>query len=149
MNKLSQSHEFICTLLIFTVLIQLPGCSSYKVISSSELPTSGEYCYFLNTGNSIYRLENPKISNKILSGRIVEHSCKGNKIKIYILSDSVVTINDESILSVPTDKIVKINKEEYNGLVTGFFVLGCLVALVPVIMLIDLAINGLDIDIGP
>ena len=113
MKKYSQFMKTISVSMIFILLMQLSGCDSTKIISSSELPLpdSGKYPYIIHCQNSKYLLKNTIISNGILSGKIdsVNDSRQiGKKIHLYLSSDSVMKINKEKILSIPLDGIAKV-----------------------------------------
>ncbi|HEX7494553.1 MAG TPA: hypothetical protein VF346_10050, partial [Bacteroidales bacterium] len=72
MKKYSQIQKIISALMIFLLLIQLSGCYSSKIISSSvlPLPDSIKCSYIIHSQNSKYLLVNTIISNGILCGRI-------------------------------------------------------------------------------
>jgi len=137
--------------MIFILLIQLSGCYSYKIISSSDLPhpKSQEYTFIIFGQNSRYVLENTVISNGIFSGKINWgiQNIKGN-INVYLSSDTVMKINPENILSIPLDGIAKVEIKKLEtgktvlltiaGLVLGFMTIG----------FISLAINGIDMELG-
>lgn len=151
MNRHTQFQKIISFLMIFILLIQLSGCYSYNIISSSDLPhpNSYEYTFIINGQNTRYVLENTVISNSIFLGKISSGSqnIKG-KINVYLSSDTVMKINPENILSTPLDGIgkVEIKKLETGetvlltiaGLVLGFITYG----------IIDLAINGLGMELS-
>ena len=151
MNRHTQFQKIISFLMIFILLIQLSGCYSYKIISSSDLPhpNSYEYTFIINGQNTRYVLENTVISNGIFSGKISSGSqnIKG-KINVYLSSDTVMKINPENILSTPLDGIAKVEIKKLEtgktvlltiaGLVLGFITIG----------MIDLAINGMDMELS-
>jgi len=151
MNRHTKFQKIISFLMIFILLIQLPGCYSYKIISSSDLPdpNSCEYTFIINDQNTRYILENTVISNGIFSGKLSPGSLyiKG-KINVYLSSDTIMKINPDNILSAPLDGIVKVEIKKPDtgktilltiaGLVLGFMAIG----------FIDLAINGMDMELG-
>jgi hypothetical protein len=109
--------------MIFILLIQLSGCYSYKTISSSDLPLpdSSKYPFVIHCQNSKYLLKNTIISNGILSGKIdsVNDSRQvGEKIHLYLSSDSVMKINKEKILSIPLDGIAKVEIAKVDVIAT-------------------------------
>ena len=110
MKEYSQFQRIISVLVIFTLFIHLSGCISSKIISSSELPVSGNYSYIIHGQNSQYLIEKTGISDRILSGKINidENSYLGGKIHIYLLSDSIMKISTEQILRIPLDDIAKV-----------------------------------------
>lgn len=150
MNRHTQFQKIISFLMIFILLIQLSGCYSYKIISSSDLPhpNSYEYTFIINDQNTRYVLENTVISNGIFIGKLSSGNLyiKG-KINVYLSSDTVMKINPENILSTPLDGIAKVEIKKLEtgktvlltiaGLVLGFMTIG----------LIDLAINGIDMEL--
>jgi hypothetical protein len=113
MKEYLRLQEFFLVLMIFILLIQLSGCLSYRVISSYELPNSSKYHYTIYSQNSKFPLENTVISNGILSGKVgSRHSSRRNSIHIYLTTDTVIKIDTENILSIPLNRIAKVEKAE-------------------------------------
>lgn len=137
--------------MIFILLIQLSGCYSYEIISSSDLPhpDSYEYTFIINGQNTRYILENTVISNGIFSGKISSGSqnTKG-KINAYLSSDTVMKINPENILSAPLDCIAKIEIKKLETGQTVLLTIACLVLGFITIGMIDLAINGMGMELS-
>lgn len=138
MEKYSQFMKTISVSMIFILLIQLSGCYSYKIISSSDLPlpNPSKHPYIIHSQNSKYLLDNIVISNGILSGKIdtVEDSRHvGNKIHVYLLSDSVMKINKEKILSIPLEGIEKVEMAKVNKMGTIFLVGICALGIITVV----------------
>jgi hypothetical protein len=119
MKPYSQFQKIIAVLMTFLLLIQLSGCYSTKIISSSTLPLADSIkcSYTIHCHNSKYLLEKVNISNGILSGAI---DPKGNsldmknRIHIYLSSDSVMKINTGYILSIPLDGIANVKMAKYD-----------------------------------
>jgi hypothetical protein len=125
MKEYSQIQKFISVLMIFILLIYLSGCISSKIISISKadlpLPDSGKYAYIVHSGKWKFLLEKSTISNGILSSRIIQtYSDKsydaGNKIHLYLSSDSVIKFDTGEFLSVPLDEVTKAELQEIHGL---------------------------------
>jgi hypothetical protein len=118
-------------------MIQLSGCYSYKVISSAELPLpdSSKYEYIIHSQINKTSLENTIISNGVLSGRIVGGDIfnTGYIIHIYLLSDSVMKINTENILSVPLKGIAKVEVEKFDRGKTAEIFAVCTTTLIVII----------------
>ena len=113
MKKYLRLQKFIFVLMTFILLIQFSGCLGYRVISSYELPNSGNYHYIIYTQNSKFSLKNTIISNEILSGKVGSgHSSRRNTIHIYLSTDTVIKIDTENMLSIPLNRIAKIEKAE-------------------------------------
>jgi len=151
MNRHTQFQKIISFLMIFIVLIQLSGCYSYEIISSSDLPhpDSYEYTFIINGQNTRYVLENTVISNGIFTGKISSGSqnIKG-KINAYLSSDTVMKINPENILSAPLDCIAKIEIKKLETGQTVLLTIACLVLGFITIGMIDLAINGMGMELS-
>jgi len=150
MKEHSQLKKIISILMIFILLIQLSGCMSYRIISSADLTDSNKYNYIIHSQKSKYRIENTVISNGILSGKIVvEHSNIGNKVQVYLSSDSMIKINMEKILSIPVDSIAKVEMEKFSVGKTALLVGTCVGAIIVVILLSRPIHMGDFIILGP
>jgi hypothetical protein len=143
MKEYSQFQKIISVLVIFLLLMQLSGCYSYKIISSSDLPlsNSSKYSYIIHSQNSICQLKSTIISNGILSGKIdtmedARHI--GNKIHVYLLSDSLIKINTEKILSFPLDGTVKVEIGKVAGGKIIALLLGCTLGILMVVSIVVL-----------
>ena len=131
MKGYSQVQKFISVLMIFILLVYLSGCTSTKVIATSDLPPkSGKYAYIVHGETLKFLLEKPIISNDTLSGRIKltymdKYYDSGNKIHLLISSDSVIKIDKKGdYLSVPLAEVTKVEVNEVHGLVVPFILLG-------------------------
>jgi len=147
MKKYSQIQKIISALMIFLLLIQLSGCYSSKIISSSvlPLPDSIKCSYIIHSQNSKYLLENTIISNGILCGRIDtvgDYRQLGKKIHLYLLSDTVMKINSEKILTIPLDGIAKVKMTKFDVLVTIFFVGVSALVIFTIVGLVILSSSG-------
>jgi len=134
-------------LLIFLVLLLFSGCYTYKDAPGSDLTDSGKYFYEIYTGNATYKLDNTEISDGILTGKIVGMSSRTQKIKIFLTSDSLVSVNQNKILSVPVNQIAKVQKPEINGFSTAICIIIVIAALVITIGIVDFANSGIDMSI--
>jgi hypothetical protein len=146
MNKYSKVQQFISVLMIFILLPYLSGCTSTKIISKSDLPVpnSNKYAYVIHSERSKFLLGKSTIANGILSGRINKiYSDKsydnGNRIHLYLSSDSVIKIEKGEVLSVPLDEVTKVELSEIHGVGTFFIVTGCVALTFVVIFLYGLS----------
>lgn len=133
--------------MILILLIQLSGCNSYKIISSSNLPhpISYEYTFIINGQKTRYVLENTVISNGIFSGKISSGSqnIKG-EIKVYLSSDTVMKISPENILSTPLDGIAKVKiKKPGTGKTVLLTIAGFVSGLITY-WIIEISLYGLE-----
>jgi hypothetical protein len=143
MKKYSQFQKIIATLMIFLLLIQLSGCYSTKVISSSTLPlpNSSKYPYIIHGQNTKYLLENTVISNGILSGKIdtmEDYRQIKNKIHIYIKSHSVIKISTKKILSIPLDSIEKVEMAKVDVVVIVILVAVCTLGIFALVSIVKM-----------
>jgi len=105
--------------LIFIILIQITGCYSFKPILGSDpsIYKSDKYSYLIYTRDMVYALENPKISNGILSGKYkvdFDKSYRTKTIKIYPPLDFAVKVDTLFMISIPLDSIAKFKKSEFS-----------------------------------
>jgi hypothetical protein len=111
MNNWPQLRQIISVLMIFMLLLQFTGCYSTRIISTSEFESSDTY--IMHGQKSIYNVSDVVVSNGILSGKL-DYSrktySKANETNIYLLSDSVLKINNDRI-SLPVDGITKIEQK--------------------------------------
>lgn len=131
MKEYSKTKEFIAVILISILLTFLSGCTSTKIISTSDLPqNSGKYAYIVHCETLKFLLGEPVISNDTLSGRIKltymdKSSDSGNKIHLYLSSDSVIKIDKKGeYLNLPLAEVTKVELNEVHGLVVPFILLG-------------------------
>jgi hypothetical protein len=111
MKKLIEPQRIKSLMIIFIFLVQITGCVSSRITtSSSDIPVSAKYYYIIHSKTSDYLLENVVISEKILTGKIniEKSSFIGNKIHIYLSTDSAIKINTEMTLSILLDDIAQI-----------------------------------------
>jgi hypothetical protein len=110
--KVYQDHrKLFISAVIFILLIHNSGCTSYRIISSYDLPSPEKYHYTIYGHSSRYPLENTIISNDSISGKVNRNrSYKINSIHIYPVTDSVIKINSENILRIPMNSIARVEK---------------------------------------
>jgi hypothetical protein len=146
MKKYSQSLVSLSVLMIFILLLQLTGCYSTRVISASDLvlPYSEKYSYVIHTPDSKYLLIDASISSDTIFGRInkLESGGRGDKVRIYLSSDSLFKNNMDSLVKIPLDNIVKVVDAKFSTMGT--------IMLIPVAFfigsLIYVAIFGIHIS---
>jgi hypothetical protein len=106
-----RDHQKLLFAAIIIILILNSGCSRYRIISSYDLPSPEKYHYTIYGQSSKYPLENTIISNDSISGKVnLKRSYNINSIHIYPVTDSVIKISQESILSIPLSSIAKVEK---------------------------------------
>jgi hypothetical protein len=114
--------------LIFALLIQLTGCYSFKPISGSDpsISQTDKYRYIIYNKGVEYSLENPVISNGILSGKYkvdLKTAYRTKAIRIFPSPDFVITVDTLSAISIPLDSIAKFKKSKFS-VVKTIFVIG-------------------------
>lgn len=144
-NKNSRLQEIISILLIFIMLINLSGCVSSKILSKSDLPVSGIWPYKIQCRNTNFLLNDVKISNGQLSGKVEEVGSirYANIVKIYLTSDSVVKINEDKILTVPCDSITKVRMVKASTVKTFFLIAGATAVVIAIM------ISSFSFDFNP
>ena len=96
---------------LFILLIQNSGCTSYRIISSYDLPSPEKYHYTIYGHSTRYPLENTIISNDSISGKVnKKRSYKINSVHVYPVTDSVIKIRPDNILRIPMSSIAKVEK---------------------------------------
>jgi hypothetical protein len=125
MKENSQLLKTISSFLIFILLIQITGCYSFKPILASDpsIYQTDRYHYTIYTKDIVYALENPAISNGILSGKYkvdLHTSYRTNAIRLYLPSDFVVTVDTLNTINIPLDSIAKFKKSEFSVVKTVF-----------------------------
>jgi hypothetical protein len=158
MKESSQVQKFISVLMIFILLAYLSGCTSTRIISTSGLPhsNSGKDVYIIHGEKIKFLLDKSTISNGVLSGRISQTYFDnsydgGNKIHLYVSSDSVIKIDNKGeFLSVPLVGVTQVSLQEVKGVETFFIILGSALVLFIVVGIISWIINPPDfsIDLG-
>jgi hypothetical protein len=138
--------------MIFILLIHFSGCYANKEITASGLPKPVDYHYIMYYKDANYVLYDVEILNELITGKIDAYyfnkqtSLKGNKVHLFLSSDTAIQILPGIIVNVPFSSIEEVRLSEPSGpKIFGLVVL--LLAIYPTIMLIDLAINGFDFDI--
>ena len=111
MKKYSPFLESLNVLVISMLMLPLTGCYSTRTISASDLalPYSEKYSYVIRTPDSKYLLNNASISSDTLYGRIskTESGVRGNKVRLYLSSDSLLKVNAFSLVALPLNNIDK------------------------------------------
>jgi hypothetical protein len=152
MKKYSQIHKVISVLMIFILLIQFSGCYANKEITVSGLPNPVDYHYIMYYKDANYLLDDVEISNEVITGKIdagyfnKSTSLKGKKVSLFLSSDTAIQILPETIVNIPYTSIEKVKLSKPSGERTFGLIL-LLLAIPVAIALVDLAINGFDIDI--
>jgi len=154
MNEYSQVQKSISVLMIFILLAYLSGCTSTRIISTSVLPysNSGKDVYIIHGEKIKFLLSKSTISNGVLSGRINQtyfdnYYDRGNKIHLYVSSDSVIKIDNKGeILSVPLIGVTQVSLQEVHG--TFLIILGSAVLLFIIVGIVSLNMNQLSFDLG-
>jgi len=122
MKKYSQFLESLSVLMIFILLLQLTGCYSTRVISAYDLvlPYSEKYSYVIRTPDSKYSLINASISSDTLYGRInkIKSGVRGNIVRIFLSSDSLLKNKSDSLVKIPLDNIVKAVDVKFSTIAT-------------------------------
>jgi hypothetical protein len=145
MNGLLKQKKSISVILIFVILIQMPGCVSTKIINSvSEIPVSDKYSYVLHSQKSRYQIINARFSDGIISGNLLkgEPSHIGYKVHFYLPADSVLKINPDMTLLLPVDRVSKIELESVAKGATALIIGGVVVAILTVIAVMSLQDMG-------
>ena len=132
MKEYSKIQKIISALMIFILLPYLCGCTSTKIISNSDLPLpdSGKYAYIVHSERSKFLLhKEATISNDTLSGRIKqiysdESNDSGNKLHLYLSSDSVIKFEKGEFLSVPLNDVIKVEQNDLHWVGTFFIITG-------------------------
>ena len=123
--------------MIFVLLIQQFGCTSTKVISTTDLKISPEYGYKVYYGKKLFALQDPVIANGILSGKVLIKEPKHNSkiILIYPVSDSAISIKSEN-LSMSINKISTLKQVNSAPGKTTALVIGGVVGIVAIFLTI-------------
>ena len=106
----TQLQKIISILMAFILIIELTGCYSTRILTTSEINQS-DY-YLIKSKESVYLSYNDTISDGILSGKLDFNNKKFNDPRIshiYLSSDSLLTINNDRI-SLPVNSIEKIKQ---------------------------------------
>jgi hypothetical protein len=112
-----QLLKAISSFLIFILLIQITGCYSFKPISASDpaIYQTGKYRYTIHTKGTVYALENPVISNEILSGKAgLSRTYYKNAIEIYPKSGFEIKIDTLNTISIPLESVAKFTKSKFS-----------------------------------
>ena len=114
MNRISRHKKFISVIFIFLILIQIPGCVNTKTINSvSDIPVSEKYTYIVHSPSTNYQILNFSISDGTISGNLIngKQAKTTHKVHFYLSADSLLKLNSDMILTLPVDKISKIELE--------------------------------------
>ena len=146
MKEYLQMQKYISVLMIFILSAHLSGCTGTKVIfpTDFQMPYSLKCIYIVHCEQEKYLLKKSTISNDTISGKIkhtyVDNSYdKGNKIHLYLSSDSVIKIDKGEFLSVPIGEVLKVEVQETHGtffsnFVLGFFLSGTFVFFISIML---------------
>lgn len=130
MKEYSQLMEFISVLMVFILLTSLSGCTTTKIISKADLPIPdsskySEYPYVVHIKRSMFLLDKDTISDGILSGTINQmdkiYSAK-KKIHLYLSADSTINIDKSEFISVPLEKVTKVEFKKPSATKTAILV---------------------------
>ena len=154
MKEYLQVRNFISILMIFILLVYLQGCTTTMIISTAGLPhsNSGKDVYIIHGEKIKFLLDKSTISNGVLSGKISQTYFdnsydRGNKIHLYVSSDSVIKIDNKGeFLSVPLVKVTQVSLQEVHG--TFFIILGSALGLFIVAGIVSFIINPISFDLG-
>jgi hypothetical protein len=141
MNGLLKHKKSISVILIYVILIQMPGCVSTKIINSvSEIPVSNKYSYILHSQKTRYQILNAGFSNGIISGILIkgEPAHIGYKVHFYLPADSVLKINPDMTLVLPVDRVSKIELERVAIGATAAVIGGVVLLIVIIIGYVSL-----------
>jgi hypothetical protein len=132
MKYYSQSQKIISILVIFSLLLELIGCKTSKIIQSSSLPLkdSKVYDYVIHSQNLKYYLKNTSIADGYLTASIdLERTSNGEKsIHLYVHSDSLIKVNYDNSIRLSINNITKVKITETSlGLTMGCVALCLLV----------------------
>lgn len=107
-NK-SSGRLFIASL-IFALLYNF-GCTSYRIISSYDLPDPGKYHYTIYGNKTVFPLENTLISHDSIRGKVnMSRKYLTNSVHIYLVSDYVIKVDPTNRLSIPQNSIARVEK---------------------------------------
>jgi hypothetical protein len=119
MRRNSKLVRSFSILMIFSMLWQVSGCYSSKIIATSNLPVEGKgpsFYKIYDKGTNI-RLENPTVSQGILSGKKGSYRLKAGPhhalVNIYLFPDSLLKVINDSIRT-PINAIAKVQVKEYK-----------------------------------
>lgn len=132
MRKYSVIQKIISIVMIFIVLIDISGCVSSKILSKSDLPLNEGYPYKIVCKHTNFLMNDIKISNGILSGK-VEMAGSGrysNIVNIYLTSDSALKIIEGKILTVPCDSITKVKMVKASPPKTVLLITGITIGVI-------------------
>ena len=149
MSGISRHKKFISVILIFVILIQIPGCVNTKSINSvSEIPVSEKYTYIVHSPTTKYQILNISISDGTISGNLIngKHAQTTRKVHFYLAADSVLNLNSDMILLLPVDKISKIELETPAKGATAILLGGALLVVVIIIeaVVVSAELSGLN-----
>jgi hypothetical protein len=119
MGKKTHLKQIISVWMSLMVILQLTGCYSTKIITVSDIKAS-DICD-IHSEKTLYTTHsNIVISDSLLSGKLLlgkSNSGTETNTHIYILSNTVITINND-LISLPINRIIKIEHEVYDPVKT-------------------------------
>ncbi len=120
-------------MLIMSAVIS--SCTSTRVLTTGELSyVSKNHSYAVHGERFNYLIKDATISDRVLSGRIAERSQghtydMGNRIHLYLKSDSDIQIEKGEFIKIPIDRVTKAEEKEVYG-VGAFVAAGAILILV-------------------
>jgi hypothetical protein len=107
--------KLLISSITFFILILFPGCVSYRIIPASDLSNYTKYHFTVISKSENFNLINAEVTNNILTGKIDKlKSFRNNVIKVYLSSGSVLKIGSENSVSIPLDRVAKIEKSDFG-----------------------------------
>ena len=141
--------KYISVILIFVILIQMPGCVSTKPVNSiAEIPSPDKYSYILHIQKTRYQIINANISNGIITGnlKIGEPTYVGHKVHFYLHTDSVLNVTPDMMLKLNVNSLSKVEVEHTAKGKTAALVGGIVLVVLTIVGIVvvhDLNYNGL------
>jgi hypothetical protein len=145
MNVISRHKKFISVILIFLILIQIPGCVNTKPFTSvSDIPVYKKYTYIVHSPTTKYQILNFRFSDDTISGNLIngKHAKTTHKVHFYVPADSVLKFNSDMTLVLPVDKISKIELETPAKGATAILIAGSLIVAVIIITVLSIDATG-------
>jgi hypothetical protein len=145
MKKYSQPQRIVAIIMIFVILPQFTGCVTSKIIAVKDLPVVSNDRYVIHVRKAYYEIDSTHIENGILSGRITSGESVHNKnaVNLYLLSDTLIKITPQNILSLPVSEITQIKEVKPSSGKTVLLVTGI------VVVFIILMKNTIRLDFNP
>lgn len=111
MKKYSQFQKIVATLMSFILLLELTGCYTKRVLTTSELTHSDQFLIHYNT--TIYTAYDLEVNNGVLTGKFDFNNMDFTNpkfIHLYLSTDSLFTITNDQF-TVPVTSIKEINQK--------------------------------------